>query len=76
MSAAWAKVGYCETGNNPSIVAGQFYGMYMMTLDAWHAAGGAGLPNQASAGEQTMRAQILYNQLGNRPWPVCGRYLP
>ena len=76
MSAAWAKVGYCETGSNPSIVAGQFYGMYMMTLDAWHVAGGTGLPNQPSAAEQTMRAQILYNQLGSGPWPVCGKYLP
>ena len=76
MSAAWAKVAYCETGGNPSIVAGQFYGMYMMTLDAWHAGGGTGLPNQASAAEQTMRAQNLYNQLGSGPWPVCGKYLP
>ena len=76
MSAAWAKVGYCETGNNPTIVAGQFYGMYMMTLDAWQIAGGHGSPNQASAGEQTMRAQILYNMLGRHPWPVCGKYLP
>lgn len=77
MSAAWSKVGYCETGNNPTIVAGQFYGMYMMTKDAWRIAGGVGLPHQHSAAEQTMRAQILYNQLGSAPWPVCGRrYLP
>jgi uncharacterized protein YabE (DUF348 family) len=76
MSAAWAKVGYCETGNNPTIVAGQFYGMYMMTQDAWRIAGGMGLPQQHSAAEQTMRAQILYNKLGSGPWPVCGKYLP
>jgi len=76
MSAAWAKVGYCETGNNPTIVAGQYYGMYMMTLDAWHIAGGQGTPDQASAGQQTMRAQILYNMLGRHPWPVCGKFLP
>ena len=76
MSGAWAQVAQCETGGNPSIVAGQFYGMYMMTLDAWHAAGGTGLPSQASAAEQTARAQALYNQLGSKPWPVCGKYLP
>ena len=73
---SWAQVAQCETGGNPSIVAGQFYGMYMMTLDAWHAAGGTGLPSQASAAEQTARAQNLYNQLGSKPWPVCGKYLP
>ena len=76
MNAAWAKVGYCETGNNPTIVAGQFYGMYMMTADAWRIAGGEGLPHQHSAAEQTMRAQILYNKLGSAPWPVCGKFLP
>ena len=76
MDGAWARVAQCETGGNPSIVAGQFYGMYMMTLDAWHAAGGTGLPNQASATEQTARAQALYNRLGSKPWPVCGKYLP
>ncbi|MGZ4617733.1 MAG: ubiquitin-like domain-containing protein [Frankiaceae bacterium] len=76
MGSAWAKVGYCETGNNPTIVAGQFYGMYMMTQDAWRIAGGTGLPHQHSAAEQTMRAQILYNKLGSGPWPVCGKYLP
>ncbi|MGZ4666497.1 MAG: transglycosylase family protein [Frankiaceae bacterium] len=76
MSSTWAQVAQCETGGNPGIVAGQFYGMYMMTLDAWHAAGGTGLPSQASASEQTARAQTLYNQLGSKPWPVCGKYLP
>jgi hypothetical protein len=37
--------------------------------------GGSGDPIDASSGEQTYRAKLLYQQRGRSPWPNCGRYL-
>ena len=34
--------------------------------------GGSGDPAAASPAEQDMRAQMLYEQSGSSPWPVCG----
>lgn len=69
----WAALARCESGNTPSINTGNgFYGMYQFDLQTWRSVGGYGYPHQASAAEQTKRAQILYNQRGAQPWPVCG----
>lgn len=69
----WAALAQCESGGNPSINTGNgFYGMYQFDLQTWRSVGGYGLPSNASAAEQTKRAQILYNQRGAQPWPVCG----
>ncbi|WP_414042307.1 transglycosylase family protein [Macrococcus sp. EM39E] len=69
----WGALAQCESGNNPSINTGNgFYGMYQFDLQTWRGVGGYGYPHQASAAEQTKRAQILYNQRGAQPWPVCG----
>ena len=67
----------CESGGNPQAYnsAGPFYGLYQFMESTWHAVGGVGLPTQASASEQTYRAQILYNRSGAGQWPVCGHYL-
>jgi hypothetical protein len=37
--------------------------------------GGSGLPSDASAAEQTMRAQILQQRAGWGQWPACARKL-
>lgn len=73
----WAALARCESGGNPRIVdaSGQFFGLYQFTVGTWHSVGGTGLPTQASAAEQTYRAQVLYNSRGRSPWPVCGQYL-
>ncbi len=73
----WGALAQCESGGNPSIVSagGSFYGLYQFTPSTWHAVGGSGLPSQASPGEQTYRAQILYNRAGAGQWPVCGSRL-
>jgi uncharacterized protein YabE (DUF348 family) len=72
----WAALARCESGGNPRAVnpAG-YYGLYQFDLGTWRGVGGSGMPNQASAAEQTHRAQILYSQRGRSPWPNCGRLL-
>ena len=76
LSGAWAKVANCESSGNPRAVnpAG-YYGLYQFDTGTWRSVGGRGLPTQASADEQTFRAQKLYAQRGASPWPVCGKYL-
>ena len=72
----WAALARCEAGGNPKAYnpAG-YYGLYQFNLGTWRGVGGEGLPTQASAEEQTYRAQILYTRRGASPWPNCGRLL-
>lgn len=72
----WGALAGCESGGNPRAVnpAG-YYGLYQFDLGTWRSVGGSGLPSQASAGEQTYRAKLLYQQRGRSPWPTCGRLL-
>ena len=54
----------------------RYYGMYQFRLNTWRAVGGTGLPSQASASEQTYRAQLLYKRSNwKTQWPVCGHLL-
>jgi uncharacterized protein YabE (DUF348 family) len=73
----WAALAECESGGNPQAYnpAGPFYGLYQFMESTWRSVGGVGLPSQASASEQTYRAQILYNRSGAGQWPVCGSNL-
>lgn len=75
----WSALARCESGGNPRAVnpAG-YYGLYQFNRQSWATVGGSGLPSDASAAEQTYRAQLLYNRVGGRwqgQWPNCGRYL-
>jgi uncharacterized protein YabE (DUF348 family) len=73
----WAALANCESGGNPQAYnpAGPFYGLYQFMAGTWNAVGGVGLPSDASASEQTYRAQILYKRSGAGQWPVCGHNL-
>lgn len=73
----WSALAACESGGNSGIVSanGMYHGLYQFDVQTWRSVGGSGLPSQASAAEQTKRAQILYNQRGSSPWPVCGSRL-
>jgi len=73
----WAALAACESGGNASIVSasGTYYGLYQFSVATWQAVGGAGLPSEASADEQTARAQALYNRSGAGQWPHCGSRL-
>lgn len=73
----WAALAECESGGNPRAVSpnGLYYGLYQFSLSTWASVGGSGNPIDASPEEQTLRAQILYDQAGDSPWPVCGSRL-
>ncbi len=72
----WGALANCESGGNPRAVnpAG-YYGLYQFDIGTWRSVGGSGIPTNASAGEQTYRAKLLYKQRGRSPWPNCGRLL-
>src|SRR5699024_10161711 len=67
----------CESGGNPNIVSsnGLYHGLYQFDAQTWQSVGGSGVASQASAAEQTQRAQQLYDSRGSHPWPVCGSRL-
>ncbi len=73
-SLNWAALAACESGGNPTSVSGsgKYYGLYQFSVGTWGAVGGAGLPSEASADEQTARAKMLYNRSGAGQWPHCG----
>ncbi|MFI6083788.1 ubiquitin-like domain-containing protein [Streptomyces sp. NPDC051217] len=73
----WAGLAACESGGRPDAVdpSGTYGGLYQFDTGTWQSLGGSGRPQDASAGEQTMRAKKLYVQRGASPWPHCGRRL-
>lgn len=70
----WAALAACESGGRANAVSasGKYHGLYQFSVATWSAVGGSGLPSQASAEEQTARAQMLYNRSGAGQWPHCG----
>lgn len=73
----WAALAACESGGDPRAVSstGKYMGLYQFDLGTWASVGGSGRPSDASAAEQTSRAQRLYAGAGRSPWPVCGKRL-
>lgn len=72
----WAALAQCESGGNPATNSGNgYYGLYQFSLPTWQSVGGYGLPSDASAAEQTMRAQILQQRAGWGQWPACASML-
>lgn len=68
----WDRIASCESGGNWSINTGNgYYGGLQFTASSWRAAGGKGLPNQASKSEQIARAKILQSRQGWGAWPAC-----
>lgn len=73
-AAIWAAIAQCESGGNPSINTGNgYYGMYQFSLPTWRSVGGSGLPSDASAEEQTMRARMLQQRSGWGQWGCAYR---
>lgn len=73
----WPALASCESGGNPRAVSpnGDYRGLYQFSMATWHSLGGSGDPIDASAQEQTYRAELLYERDGTAPWPVCGSRL-
>ena len=75
-SDVWTAIAQCESGGNWAISTGNgYYGGLQFTLSSWESVGGSGYPNQASAAEQIMRAQMLEARQGWGAWPVCAARL-
>ncbi len=76
-SLNWAALARCESGGRVDVVSstGKYHGLYQFSVATWQSVGGAGLPSQASADEQTARAKMLYNRSGAGQWPHCGKNL-
>jgi uncharacterized protein YabE (DUF348 family) len=76
LEGVWAALAKCESGGNPRTNTGNgYYGLYQFSLRTWQGVGGSGLPSDASAEEQTARAQILQARSGWGQWPGCARRL-
>jgi uncharacterized protein YabE (DUF348 family) len=72
----WHALAACESGGRATASNGTYYGLYQFRVGTWRAVGGSGLPSQASASEQTYRAQLLYKRSSwHSQWPVCGSAL-
>ena len=73
----WDGLAACESGGDASVVSsnGLYHGLYQFDAQTWQSVGGSGVASDASAAEQTERAQMLYDQRGSQPWPVCGANL-
>ena len=76
-SLNWGALANCESSGNPQSVSpgGTYRGLYQFSFSTWWSVGGSGDPINASAGEQTYRAELLFERDGDAPWPVCGHYL-
>jgi LysM repeat protein len=75
-SSVWDKLAQCEAGGNWSINTGNgYYGGLQFSLSSWRAAGGSGLPSQASREEQISRGKILQTRQGWGAWPSCASKL-
>ena len=73
-SSTLAAIRACESGGDYGAVSssGTYRGAYQFDDATWQSVGGSGDPAAASPAEQDMRAQMLYEQSGSSPWPVCG----
>jgi len=69
---AWDQLAKCEAGGNWSTNTGNgYYGGLQFSASSWRAAGGSGLPHQASKAEQIARAEVLKSKQGWGAWPAC-----
>ncbi len=63
------RVVMCESGGYaPTNTGNGYYGLWQFDLPTWRSVGGTGLPSDASATEQVMRARMLYDARGWAPW--------
>ncbi|GAA4832323.1 transglycosylase family protein [Garicola koreensis] len=75
-SSDWDRLAECESGGDWSINTGNgFYGGLQFTPQSWQAAGGSGMPHQASKSEQIRVAENLQSMQGWGAWPSCSAQL-
>lgn len=75
-SGVWDQLAQCESGGNWSINTGNgYYGGLQFSQSSWAAAGGSGMPHQASREEQIRVAENLLAMQGWSAWPACSSQL-
>lgn len=74
--SVWDQLAACESGGNWAINTGNgYYGGLQFTVASWQAAGGSGLPSNASREEQIQRGEVLLARQGWGAWPACAAKL-
>jgi Transglycosylase-like domain len=73
----WSCIAQYESGGNPAEDTGNgYYGGLQFDLTSWYAAGGVGMPQDASIAEQEAVANTLLTMQGWGAWPntsaMCG----
>lgn len=72
-SGSLDQIRQCESGGDYGAVSPEGYGgAYQFDQQTWESVGGSGSPASAPPAEQDKRAQMLLEQSGTSPWPVCG----
>ncbi|WP_413543704.1 resuscitation-promoting factor Rpf [Citricoccus nitrophenolicus] len=75
-ASSWNALAQCESGGNWSINTGNgYYGGLQFSPSSWRAAGGSGMPHQASKAEQIRVAENLLSMQGWGAWPACSAKL-
>lgn len=80
----WEALRFCESSGNYRAVSrnGLYYGAYQFWPDTWDFVARRNyprlegiLPSAATTHDQDRMAYRLWEERGDQPWPVCGRYL-
>ncbi len=80
----WEALRFCESGGNYRVVSrdNRYYGAYQFWPDTWDFVARRNyprlvgiLPSAATTHDQDRMAYRLWEERGDQPWPVCGRYL-
>lgn len=80
----WEALRLCESSGNYRAVSrnGLYFGAYQFWPDTWDFVAERNyprlvgvLPSHATPQDQTRMAYRLWEERGDQPWPVCGRYL-
>lgn len=75
-AGVWDQLARCEAGGNWNTNTGNgYYGGLQFTPGSWRAAGGSGLPSEASREEQIARGEVLKAKQGWGAWPACASKL-
>ena len=80
----WEALRFCESSGNYRAVSrdSRYYGAYQFWPDTWDFVARRNyprlvgiLPSAATTHDQDRMAYRLWEERGDQPWPVCGRYL-
>lgn len=72
----WHRLAGCEASGNWAANTGNgYYGGLQFSVSSWQAAGGTGMPHEASPADQITAGRALQAMQGWGAWPTCSRKL-